>query len=62
MDISTDKGWFSSFPPEALKKESFVYPVFQAAFQDQEKLEAEAYGRWTREAYVLKGDDRSAIA
>ena len=62
MDISTDKGWFSSFPPEALAEESFVYPVFQAAFQDQEKLDAEAYGRWTREAYVLKGDDRSAIA
>ena len=62
MDISTDKGWFSSFQPEALSEESFIYGAFQAAYKDKAQLDAEEYGRWTRKPYVLKGDDRSAIS
>lgn len=62
MDVSTDKGWFSSFPPEALEEESFIYQVFQAAYQDKGQLDAAEYGRWTRKPFVLKGDDRSALA
>ena len=62
MDVSTDKGWFSSFPPEALEEESFIYQVFQAAYQDKGQLDAAEYGRWTRKPFVLKGDGRSALA
>lgn len=62
MGVSTDKGWFSSFPPEALEEESFIYQVFQAAYQDKGQLDAAEYGRWTRKPFVLKGDDRSALA
>lgn len=62
MDVSTDKGWFSSFPPEALEEESFIYQVFQAAYQDKGQLNAAEYGRWTRKPFVLKGDGRSALA
>ncbi len=62
MDVATDKGWFSSFPPEALEEESFIYQVFQAAYQDKGQLDAAEYGRWTRKPFVLKGDGRSALA
>lgn len=52
MDVSTDKGWFSSFPPEALEEESFIYQVFQAAYQDKCQLDAAEVRRWTKKAFL----------
>ena len=60
--ISTDKGWKAQMAVSDESTRKIVYPVFQEAYKDQEKLNAADYGHWTTEEYTLDGDDRPAIA
>ena len=62
MRISTDKAWRPGIKYKKNKENGILYPVFQAAYKDKAQLNAEDYGRWTTQPYVLDGDDRSAIA
>ena len=43
-------------------KNGIVYPVFQTAYKDSEKLNVSDYGHWTPVSYTLEGDDRPVIA
>ena len=62
LGITTDKSWEPSMAYVGNKGGGLFRLVYQAAYQDDVKLSAEDYGRWTTESYKLVGDDRSAIA
>ena len=62
LGISTDKAWNPGIKYRKNTESGILYPVFQAAYKDNAQLNAEDYGRWTTQPYVLDGDDRSAIA
>lgn len=62
QSIYTDKSWKPAIAYRALGKGSPLYPPFQAAYQDEVKLDAAAYGYWTTSSYILTGDTRPAIA
>lgn len=62
LGISTDRGWTPAIKYKGYGKNGIVYPVFQTAYQDSEKLNGSDYGHWTSVAYTLEGDDRPVIA
>lgn len=62
LGISTDRGWMPAIKYKGYGKNGIVYPVFQAAYKDSEKLNASDYGHWTAASYTLEGDDRPVIA
>ena len=62
QSIYTDKSWEPAIAYRALGKGGLLYPPFQAAYQDEVKLDAAAYGHWTTSSYILTGDTRPAIA
>lgn len=62
MGISTDKGWNPMLCYDKANPQAFLYPVWQSAWKDEAKLDAEDYGRWTTTPYTLLGNDRCAIA
>lgn len=62
LGISTDRGWRPAIKYKGYGKNGIVYPVFQTAYQDSEKLNGSDYGHWTSVAYTLEGDDRPVIA
>ena len=62
LGITTDKSWSTALSYRGLTSGGFVRTVFQAAWEDDEKLSAEDYGRWTTNSYKLTGDQRAAIA
>ena len=62
LGISTDRGWTPAIKYKGYGKNGIVYPVFQTAYQDSEKLNGPDYGHWTSVAYTLEGDDRPVIA
>lgn len=62
MLISTDKSWKASFLRGPGKSYNFLYPAFQTAYEDQAQLEESDYGHLTASTYILRDDDRSALA
>lgn len=62
LGISTDRGWTPAIKYKGDKKNGILYPVFQAAYKDSEKLNAFDYGHWTPASYTLEGDNRPVIA
>lgn len=62
LDISTDKAWSPAMAYKPDGKESFYKAPFQAAYEAENRLSADDYGRWTPKPYVLQNDDRTAIA
>lgn len=62
LGISTDRGWTPAIKYKGYGKNGIVYPVFQTAYQDSEKLNVSDYGHWTTVSYTLEGDDRPVIA
>lgn len=62
LGISTDKGWTPAIKYKGYGKKGILYPVFQTAYKDTEKLNASDYGHWTPASYTLEGDDRPVIA
>ena len=62
LGITTDKGWKPTFAYQGNKGNGFLRTVFQEAYEDAVKLEAEDYGRWTTTTYQMVKDDRPAIA
>ena len=62
QSIYTDKSWEPALAYRALGKGGLLYPPFQAAYQDEVKLDTAAYGHWTTSSYILTGDTRPAIA
>ena len=62
LGISTDRGWMPAIKYKGYGKNGIVYPVFQTAYKDSEKLNVSDYGHWTPVSYTLEGDDRPVIA
>ena len=62
LGITTDKSWATALSYRGLTSGGFVRSVYQTAYEDAEKLDAEDYGRWTTNSYKLVGDERTAIA
>lgn len=62
LGIATDKGWIPAIKYKGYKENGIVYPVFQAAYRDSEKLDPMDYGHWTAKPYILENDDHSVIA
>ena len=62
LGISTDRGWTPAIKYKGYGKNGILYPVFQEAYNDSEKLNAFDYGHWTPVSYILEGDDRPVIA
>ena len=62
LRISTDRGWMPAIKYKGYGKNGIVYPVFQTAYKDSEKLNVSDYGHWTPVSYTLEGDDRPVIA
>lgn len=62
LGISTDRGWTPAIKYKGYGKNGILYPVFQEAYNDSEKLDAFDYGHWTPAVYTLEGDDRPVIA
>ena len=62
MGISTDKNWTPRLCYNKENPQDFLYPVWQTAWEDDIKLNAEDYGRWTTTPYTLAANGRSAIA
>ncbi len=60
MRISTDACWQPAL--DYTEVSDFVYSPFQAAYQDDDRLLAAQYGRWTTAPYTLPGDNRDAVA
>lgn len=60
-NISTDKAWSPAFEFSNATS-SFYYPVFQEAYNDQGRLDAKEYGRWTTFPYSLNRDNDTCIA
>lgn len=62
LGISTDKSWTPALEYESGDEDIFFVQPFQRAYDDSDRLEESAYGRWTTVPYKLAGDDREAIA
>ena len=62
LGITTDKGWKPTFAYQGNKGNGFLRLVYQTAYKDDAKLNAEDYGRWTTTTYSMVKDDRDAIA
>ena len=62
LGISTDRGWTPTIKYKGYGENGILYPVFETAYKDEEKLSASDYGHWTPVPYVLEGDNRSVIA
>ncbi|MBU5482245.1 EAL domain-containing protein [Blautia sp. MSJ-19] len=62
LGISTDKGWTPAIKYKGYGNKGILYPVFETAYKDTEKLNSPDYGHWTPASYTLEGDDRPVIA
>ena len=62
LGISTDKSWTPALEYQGGDEDLFYIQPFQRAYDDSDRLEESAYGRWTTVPYKLAGDDREAIA
>lgn len=60
MNISTDTSWkpYLTYQRD-LVSDDFFAPVFQKAIKNDERLNADDYGRWTTTPYILEGEDTS---
>ncbi|MBU5626650.1 EAL domain-containing protein [Oscillibacter sp. MSJ-2] len=61
LNISTDNAWQPLFNFEE-EYPRFLYDPFQAAFHAEEVSNAQDYGYWNPEPYILPGDDRWAVS
>lgn len=59
--ITTDSSWKPAFSGEDINQDFFSKP-FQAAFGDERRLREKEYGYWTTKAYMLSGDNRTAVS
>lgn len=62
MLISTDKSWKAFFTRGPIKSYNFIYPSFQTAYEDKAQLEESDYGHLTASSYMIRDDDRAALA
>lgn len=62
FDIATDKAWSPALQYLDGEQDVFYVRPFQTAYEDDERMGAANYGRWTTLPYKLRGDDREAIA
>lgn len=62
LGVSTDKGWTPALQYLDGEQDVFYVRPFQAAYEDDERLAASDYGRWTTVPYKLMGDERKAVA
>lgn len=62
LSIATDNSWAPTIRYRALGNRGFLYPPFQAAYQDGASLAASDYGHWTSQSYLVPGDTHEAIA
>ena len=62
FDIATDKAWSPALQYLDGEQDVFYVRPFQTAYEDDERMGAANYGRWTTLPYKLPGDDREAIA
>lgn len=62
FDITTDKAWSPALQYLDGEQDVFYVRPFQNAYEDDERMGAANYGRWTTLPYKLLGDDREAIA
>ena len=62
FDITTDKAWSPALQYLDGEQDVFYVRPFQTAYEDDERMGAANYGRWTTLPYKLRGDDREAIA
>lgn len=62
LRISTDKNWNSCFTRGPLTTYNFIYPAFQAAYEDGAQLEESDYGHLTASPYILRNDTHRALA
>lgn len=62
LSIATDNSWSPTIRYRALGNRGFLYPPFQAAYQDGASLAASDYGHWTSQSYLVPGDTHEAIA
>ena len=62
FDITTDKAWSPALQYLDGEQDVFYVRPFQTAYEDDERMGAANYGRWTTLPYKLLGDDREAIA
>ena len=62
LGIATDKAWTPALQYLDGERDVFYTQPFQAAYEDDERLDASDYGRWTTQPYTLLGDNREAIA
>lgn len=61
MRISTDSAWAPTLRSGQSVVSQLLAPAFEAAYQDDTKLDAEDYGHWTTGTYTLSGDSHAAI-
>lgn len=59
--ITTDSSWKPFFSEEDIRQDYFSKP-FQAAYGDERRLNEREYGYWTTQAYMLSGDNRTAVS
>ena len=62
FDIATDKAWSPALQYLDGEQDVFYVRPFQTAYEDDERMGAANYGRWTTLPYKLLGDDHEAIA
>ena len=62
MRISTDSAWAPALRGGQSVVSQLLAPSFEAAYQDETKLDAADYGHWTTSTYTLSGDNHPAIA
>lgn len=62
FDITTDKAWSPALQYLDGEQDVFYVRPFQTAYEDDERMGAANYGRWTTLPYKLLGDDHGAIA
>ena len=62
FDITTDKAWSPALQYLDGEQDVFYVRPFQNAYEDDERMGAANYGRWTTLPYKLLGDDHEAIA
>ena len=62
FDITTDKAWSPALQYLDGEEDVFYVRPFQTAYEDDERMGAANYGRWTTLPYKLLGDDHGAIA
>ncbi len=60
--IATDTGWEPGFSGQDSSLQEFFDKPYQTACADERRLAEKEYGYWTKKAYSLEGDNRTAIA